>query len=98
MARIEGISTRFEHEVTVEKVKSTPVDNAHLEEPPSVKPAGAPFIGDIMHGNICHFIPGYFEFFHETRLAVATILTFMPGVRVVVATHPMDYHVFYRSV
>lgn len=65
------------------------VDNAHLEEP---------FTGDITQGNICHFIPGFFFFSHETRLAVATILTFMQDVRVVIAIHPMDYHVFYRSV
>lgn len=98
MARIADVTPRFQNDGVVGKVNSTPADGTHMGEPPSIKPAEAPFIGDIMHGNICHFIPGYFEFFHEARLAVASILTFMPGVRVVIATHPMDYHVFDRSV
>lgn len=98
MARIAGVPTQFQNDVKVGKKLSTSVNGARLEEPPGINPAAAPFVGDIMHGNICLFIPGYFEFFHEARLAVESVLTFMPGVRIVIATHPMDYHVFYRSV
>ena len=68
-----------------------------VEEPsPDMDPAATPFIGDITRGNICVFIPGYFDFFHETRLAVDAILNFMPGVRVAIATDPKEYHVFHR--
>ena len=75
-----------------------PMDYTYLKEEPSSNLAAIPFIGDIKRGDICIFIPGYFEFFHETRIAVSTISTFMPGVRVAIATHPMDYRVFYRWV
>ena len=53
------------------------------------------FVDDITQGDICIFLPGYFQLLHETRLSVASISTFMPGVRVVIATLPMYYSVFH---
>jgi len=75
---------------------TNPVGGAYLKDSTTLNPGAITFIGNITHGNICVYVPGYFEFFHETQLTVNSIFAFMPGVRVVIATHPMDYHVFYR--
>ena len=82
---------------SMEEVSST--DKKDKKEPPQdFNSSGIPFIGDVRRGNICIFTSGYFDFFHETRLLVETIMEFMPGVKVAVATHPMDYHVYNRYV
>lgn len=93
-----SIATIIQNVMEIGATGSTHKDGAFLRHPSNMNPATIPFIGDIIRENICIFIPGYFEFFHEVRIALATISTFMPGVRVVIATHPMDYHVFHRSV
>lgn len=97
VAKAEAFRSLIEDGVQLRAVGPTPVVNANPNElSVDVGPASIAFIGDIIRDNICIFIPGYFEFFHETRVGVASIETFMPGVRVAIATHPMDYHVFHR--
>lgn len=70
---------------------SSPIDPASPTESPAVK-----FPDDITNENICVFISGYFEFYHETKVSIESVKKFMPGVRVTVASHPMDFHVFNR--
>lgn len=70
---------------------SSPVDPASPMELPAVK-----FPDSITNENICVFISGYFEFYHETKVSIQSVQKFMPGVRVTIATHPMDFHVFNR--
>lgn len=96
MARRTGIHSLIQNGVEQGFVESSFLDDTFSNEVSTISPKEKEFLGGIKHGNICIFIPGYFEFFHETRLAVDSIYSFMPGVRVVIATHPMDYHVFYR--
>lgn len=45
---------------------------------------------------ICAFLPGYLEFLRETELAVSSVLHFMPGMRIGIATSARDFHVFNR--
>lgn len=52
--------------------------------------------GDVLRGDMCSFLRGYFEFLAETKVAVSSILRFMPGMRVAIATLPRDYHVYNR--
>ncbi|CAM9111525.1 unnamed protein product [Hapterophycus canaliculatus] len=54
--------------------------------------------GTVLRGEMCGFLRGYFEFLAETEVAVSSILQFMPGMRVGIATYPRDYHVFNRTV
>lgn len=75
----------------------SPENSADLKEPLChVNLATTLFVDNVTHGDICIFLPGYFQFFHETRIAAASISNFMPGVRVVVATHPIYFNVFHR--
>lgn len=92
--KIDSIGTLIQSGIELEEMETT--SRVYLKEQTSANPALKTFIGDITRGNICIFTPGYFDLFHETRIAISSISTFMPGVRVVVATHPMDYHVFHR--
>ncbi|CAM9634328.1 unnamed protein product, partial [Scytosiphon promiscuus] len=59
--------------------------------------AVTPFV-KIVRSDICAFIPGYFKFISETRVSVESIATFMPGMRVVVAVHPSDSHVYRKAM
>ena len=88
--------TRIQNGVEAGTVGTNPVGSAYLHDLTALHPGAIIFIGNITYSNICIYVPGYFEFFHETQLTVNSIFAFMPGVRVVIATHPMDYHVFYR--
>lgn len=62
-----------------------------------VDPSTTEYIGTTTHGHMCAFLQGYFEFLAETRVSVASILDFMPGMRVAIATHPRDFHAYQRS-
>ena len=97
LERIAGIPNLVQYGEEIESARSNFSDVTDPKEPsPSGDPAVTPFVGNITHGNICVFIPGYFAFFHETKLAVETVLSFMPGVKVVIPTHPMEHHAFRR--
>lgn len=96
MSRADGIGTLTQNDVIMGTLEPTHRDGMYVKELISTNPGLKPFFGDIVRGNICIFIPGYFDLFHETRVTMSSISTFMPGVTMVIATHPMDYHVFNR--
>eukprot|EP00903_Cladosiphon_okamuranus_P015305 g14139.t1 len=54
--------------------------------------------GDTTRGEMCAFLVGYFEFLPEARVAVSSVSHFMPGMKVGIATHPWDFHVFNRTL
>lgn len=61
-----------------------------------VDPAATQYIGNITRGEICAFLRGYFEFLPELHASVSSVIDFMPGVRVGIATAQRDFHVFNR--
>eukprot|EP00903_Cladosiphon_okamuranus_P021318 g19589.t1 len=61
-------------------------------------PALTPFTGDITRGEVCAFMKGYFDFLPETRVSVSSVLYFMPGMQIGIATNPGDFHVFNRTL
>lgn len=46
--------------------------------------------------NICAFTTGYFTFLAETEAAVKSVVNFMQGINMVVATDPPYFSVFNR--
>lgn len=54
------------------------------------------FLGPIHHGSICAFLPGYRDFFGEANVAIQSVATFMPGIRIAIATSPANFHLFNR--
>lgn len=61
-----------------------------------VDPADVSFAHSITRGQLCAFLPGYLEFFQETKLTASSILHFMPGMRIAIATNPFNFHVYNR--
>lgn len=55
-----------------------------------------PFVETMARADMCAFVSGYFKFIAETEVTVLSILTFMPGMKVVVATHPGDFYVYQK--
>lgn len=55
-----------------------------------------PYTDDISRGQLCAFVPGYFEYLSETNLTVRSIQRFMPGMKVAIATAALDFHVYNR--
>ena len=47
---------------------------------------------------MCAFVPGFFKYINETEATVLSVLTFMPGMRVVVPSHERDFYVFQKLV
>lgn len=64
---------------------------------PEVDDASITYSGNITRGEMCAFLSGYFEFLPEARVAVSSVVHFMPGMRVGIATNPRDFQVFNRS-
>lgn len=60
-------------------------------------PADEPYVNNISRGQICAFMTGFSSFLKETEVAVRSILHFMPGMRVAIATHAGDFSLFDRS-
>lgn len=58
--------------------------------------AATTFGGNVTRGEMCAFILGYFEFLPETSVTVSSVTHFMPGMRVGIATSPVDFSVFNR--
>lgn len=58
--------------------------------------AATTYSGNVTRGELCAFMIGYFEFLPETTVAVSSVVHFMPGMRVGIATNPRDFHVFNR--
>lgn len=59
-------------------------------------PAHLEFAVNVTRGEMCAFVPGYLEFLAETNLTVSSINIFMPGMKIAVLTHPIDFHVYNR--
>ncbi|CAM9281756.1 unnamed protein product [Ectocarpus fasciculatus] len=58
----------------------------------------AVYVGSTTTNQMCVFLRGYFDLLAEARLSVSSVLHFMPGLRVAVATHPRDFQVFNRTL
>lgn len=61
-------------------------------------PANEPYLKDITRGQICAFMTGFSSFLKETEVTVKSIVHFMPGMRVAIATQDHDISVFERWV
>lgn len=59
-------------------------------------PSNLEFVTNTSRGQLCAFIPGYLEFLPETNITVSSINLFMPGIKMAVATKPIDFHVYNR--
>lgn len=59
-------------------------------------PSNLEFVTNTSRGQLCAFIPGYLEFLPETNITVSSINLFMPGIKMAVATQPIDFHVYNR--
>lgn len=55
-----------------------------------------PFEKDMTRGQLCAFLVGYPAFLPETQVVVKSILHFMPGMRIAIATSSADVSVFER--
>lgn len=69
---------------------------ASLTDDTPVDPADEPFVEGIKRGQICAFMTGFSFFIMETKVAVDSILHFMPGMRVAIATQAEEVSVFER--
>lgn len=69
---------------------------AELRDATGDDPRELLFTKDIARGEICVFVPGYLEYLAETNHTVNSVLGFMPGVRVSIATGIFDFHVYNR--
>ncbi|CAN0034630.1 unnamed protein product, partial [Scytosiphon promiscuus] len=74
------------------------LEEPHRDDHQKTDPSKTVYSDDIVRGEICAFLRGYFEFLPETEVAVSSILQLMPGMRVGIATLPRDYHVFNRTL
>eukprot|EP00752_Nemacystus_decipiens_P004759 g4334.t1 len=63
-----------------------------------VDPADEPFVEGIKRGQICAFMTGFSFFIMETKVAVESVLHFMPGMRVAIATQAEEVSVFERTM
>lgn len=61
-----------------------------------VDPSLTEFSPNITMGQLCIFIPGHPELHHVTEVSILSIIFFMPGTRVVVATHPENFDSYNR--
>ncbi|CAB1112818.1 unnamed protein product [Ectocarpus sp. CCAP 1310/34] len=60
-------------------------------------PSATEYIGTTTRGQICAFMRGYSRLLPITKVAVSSVLHFMPGMRIGIATHPSDFEEFHRS-
>lgn len=65
-------------------------------EAPQVDIADIKFSGDITRGEMCAFMIGYAKYLPEANVGVSSVLHFMPGMKVGIATNPRDFDVFNR--
>lgn len=86
----------------VEQIRDSSDDSASSKASSSEEsrrnedPAHLEFAVNITRGEMCAFVPGYLEFLAETNLTVSSIDLFMPGMKIAVTTHPIDFHVYNR--
>lgn len=55
-----------------------------------------PFTKDMVRGELCAFMYGYYAFLSELTVIVEGMLHFMPGMRIAIATNPSHFSVFNR--
>ena len=55
-----------------------------------------PYMDDLVRGNICAFIAGDVEEVDQVEVAVMSVLQFLPGMRVAVATDNAGFHAYQR--
>ncbi|CAM9604376.1 unnamed protein product [Scytosiphon promiscuus] len=61
-------------------------------------PSNEPYVKDITRGQICAFMTGFSSFLGETEVTVKSIIEFMPGMRIAIATQAADVSVFQRTL
>ncbi len=59
-------------------------------------PANEPYAEGVTRGQICAFMTGFHSFLRETEVTVKSVLHFMPGMRMGIATPAEDLSVFER--
>lgn len=69
------------------------IERAEQDLPP-LDPAMTPFGKGILRGELCAFVPGYFQFIAETEATVQSVVHFMRGMRIRVAVHPHEFYVY----
>ena len=67
-----------------------------VKEKVDLPPHMEPYIKDVVRGQLCAFMIGYAPFVLETRVAVESIVHFMPGMRIAIAAHFEDVPLFER--
>ena len=55
-----------------------------------------PFVRKLVRADMCAFVPGFFKYINETEATVLSVLTFMPGMRVVVPAHERDFYAYQK--
>lgn len=84
--RVESdMDTNDETSGQVSEIDEAPTDASEIK-----------FTDQITRGQLCIFMPGYFEFLGETSVLTYSVLYFMPGARVMIPTSSLDFHVFNR--
>lgn len=79
----------------------SPLSESSTEEPYANEsmvgdPAATVYVRNVTRGELCAFMLGYFTFLPEISSSVHSVLSFMPGMRVRIATHHDDFPVFNR--
>lgn len=59
-------------------------------------PANEPYVKGVKRGQICAFMTGFSFFIMETKVAVESVIHFMPGMRIAIATQAEEVSVFER--
>lgn len=59
-------------------------------------PANEPYAKGVTRGQICAFMTGFSSFLRETQVTVKSVMHFMPGMRMAIATQAEDVSVFQR--
>lgn len=62
----------------------------------SARSADLSFTHDLARGDLCAFIGGNADELEQTSITVESILEFMPGMRVAVATEPDSFDAYDR--
>lgn len=60
-------------------------------------PAATEYIGTTARGHMCAFLRGHSRLLPIMKVSVSSILEFMPGMRIGIATHPTELGEFNRS-
>lgn len=56
----------------------------------------SPYVNDLVRGNLCAFIAGDVDEVDQVKVAVMSVLEFVPGMRVAVAAESEGFHSYQR--